>query len=222
MILFLLICAALSLTALVISHALQYPKLSAALKVTTSSLLVIYCVHLSLQQPSTYSLLITIAILLGALGDVCLVSKKTLYFIAGLSAFLLGHLFFIAAFFQFEFRAEEVIAGLIPLGITMYALFNHIKGNIDSTVMKAAVVIYMITIGIMTAIALSIRVNGEHTLIGLGALLFLLSDYFVANNRFKKTKLYNRAIGLPLYYSAQFILATTIIILQTNSRWLPV
>ncbi|PWK53236.1 lysoplasmalogenase [Pleionea mediterranea] len=222
MTLFLLSGAAVSLTALLIADAVKQPKLSAVLKVVTSALLVIYCFHIYFQQPSTYGVLIVIAITLGALGDVCLISKQKLWFVIGLSVFLLGHLVFIAAFLQYDFNPAESMAGMIGIGIAMYAVFNHIKSKLETTAMKAAVIIYMLTIAIMAAIALSIRVEGEHTLIGLGAILFLLSDYFVANNRFNKTRLYNRAIGLPLYYSAQFILATTIITLQTNSRWLPV
>jgi hypothetical protein len=40
-----------------------------------------------------------------------------------------------------------------------------------------------------------------------GALAFYVSDIFVARQRFLKTEFLNRLIGLPLYYSGQFMLA---------------
>lgn len=39
------------------------------------------------------------------------------------------------------------------------------------------------------------------------ALIFFTSDIFVARHRFVKKEFLNRAAGLPMYYSAQFIIA---------------
>ena len=43
-----------------------------------------------------------------------------------------------------------------------------------------------------------------------GALAFYISDIFVARQRFLKAEFVNRLIGLPLYYSGQFMLAFSI------------
>ena len=43
-----------------------------------------------------------------------------------------------------------------------------------------------------------------------GALLFYISDIFVARQRFLKAEFVNRLIGLPLYYGGQFMLAFSI------------
>jgi hypothetical protein len=44
----------------------------------------------------------------------------------------------------------------------------------------------------------------------VGALSFYLSDIFVARYRFVKKEFMNRLIGLPLYYTGQFLLAFSV------------
>jgi hypothetical protein len=43
-----------------------------------------------------------------------------------------------------------------------------------------------------------------------GALLFYLSDLFVARDRFIKNESLNRFVGLPMYYGGQFLLAFSV------------
>jgi len=46
--------------------------------------------------------------------------------------------------------------------------------------------------------------------IALGAAMFALSDVSVARDRFVAKAFVNRAWGLPLYFAAQLILASTV------------
>jgi uncharacterized membrane protein YhhN len=46
--------------------------------------------------------------------------------------------------------------------------------------------------------------------VGVGASLFYLSDLFVARNRFVKKEYVNRLVGLPLYYTGQYLLALSV------------
>ena len=43
-----------------------------------------------------------------------------------------------------------------------------------------------------------------------GAVLFFLSDLGVARDRFVSPGVWNRAVGLPLYYGAQLLLAASV------------
>jgi hypothetical protein len=43
-----------------------------------------------------------------------------------------------------------------------------------------------------------------------GAVFFYASDIFVAHQRFVMEQFYNRLFGLPLYYTAQFLLAFSV------------
>ena len=46
--------------------------------------------------------------------------------------------------------------------------------------------------------------------VAFGALLFYLSDLFVARHRFVTTEFLNRGFGLPIYYAGQVLIALSI------------
>jgi len=46
--------------------------------------------------------------------------------------------------------------------------------------------------------------------IGLAAILFYFSDILVARQVFVRRSLLNPAVGLPLYYAAQYLFASTV------------
>jgi hypothetical protein len=48
----------------------------------------------------------------------------------------------------------------------------------------------------------------------VGALTFTASDVLVARNRFMRREFVNRAVGLPLYYGGQLLLAATPALIQ--------
>jgi uncharacterized membrane protein YhhN len=81
--------------------------------------------------------------------------------------------------------------------------------------MKIPVIFYILVISAMVVGACSVLAAGELALCGRmlvfsGALGFYVSDVFVARQRFLKTEFLNRLIGLPLYYSGQFMLAFSV------------
>jgi uncharacterized membrane protein YhhN len=59
----------------------------------------------------------------------------------------------------------------------------------------------------------SFQMSGR-TLILVGSLCFYVSDVFVARNKFIKEEYTNRFLGLPLYYTGQFLLAFSIGLLK--------
>ena len=78
--------------------------------------------------------------------------------------------------------------------------------------MKILVLTYVavITLIVIGALALFERPDLPLTgtaLIFSGAILFYLSDLFVARDHFIRKAFSNRLIGLPLYYAGQFLLA---------------
>jgi uncharacterized membrane protein YhhN len=81
--------------------------------------------------------------------------------------------------------------------------------------MKRAVLLYIIVITVMVCGACSVAVDSGvprwgRFAIFAGALCFYISDLFVARNRFVQRQFLNRAIGLPLYYAGQFLLAFSV------------
>jgi hypothetical protein len=61
--------------------------------------------------------------------------------------------------------------------------------------------------GVIISLMLWAGLGTARSEIWLGALLFYLSDLFVARQRFVVRQPLNPLLGLPLYYAAQYLLA---------------
>ncbi|MCA5006655.1 lysoplasmalogenase [Sphingobacterium sp. WQ 366] len=129
-------------------------------------------------------------------GDLFLMFKGG--FIAGLSSFLLAHIFYILTFKQF-FQHKNL--ALIPLilifvGSLIGFLYPHLGG------MKIPVILYALTIGLMLYIALGTK----QTWLIVGAILFVLSDSILAINLFYKQSLLGGMSVMLTYVIAQYCL----------------
>lgn len=110
------------------------------------------------------------------LGDVYLMLPGN-YFIAGLTAFLLAQLAYAA-----DFQAGLVERAVWTTAVFVVALPVSLRviGAIKETAVKAAVVLYMVTISLMAGSAIA-----SGSLIGAaGALLFVASDSMIAWDMF--------------------------------------
>jgi uncharacterized membrane protein YhhN len=81
--------------------------------------------------------------------------------------------------------------------------------------MKIPVIFYMIVISVMLTGAWAVfgdcsLARSGRIMIFAGALLFYLSDLFLARHRFVKEDFSNRLMGLPMYYTGQFLLAFSV------------
>ena len=142
-------------------------------------------------------------------GDVLLIPKSEPVFKLGILAFLLGHVMYALAFLRFGVAVDGVYMGLgpiIPFGIlVLYWLLPHVDAG-----MMVPVLAYVVVICTMVVFSAGALVHGATDLVPLGAVMFLLSDLFVARERFVAPSFANRLIGLPLYYASQLVLAFTI------------
>jgi uncharacterized membrane protein YhhN len=68
---------------------------------------------------------------------------------------------------------------------------------------------YVAAISLMLAAAAGAWVGGARGALLWGALLFYASDLCVARDRFVSPGFENRLVGLPLYYAATLVLAST-------------
>lgn len=163
------------------------------------------------HQNTDYSYIILSGLMLCLIGDICLIfffNKKV--FTAGLAAFLAGHIMYIIAFFKFGKTGPVVYAASIITIIISSFIFIKLKPFLGS--MKKPVIAYIAIITAMVISAFSFRENASLSItlrysIAAAALIFFTSDIFVARHRFVKKEFLNRAVGLPMYYSAQFIIA---------------
>lgn len=153
---------------------------------------------------SSYGQALLAALVFSWLGDVLLIPRSRRAFRAGILAFLLGHLAFVAAFLHrgvdLRIAGAALAAALLAATVVGRWLLPRVPPEL-----KLAVIAYIAVISIMVASALG---TGRAP-IALGAAAFYLSDLCVARDRFVAPGFVNRLWGLPLYYGAQLVLAAT-------------
>lgn len=153
---------------------------------------------LSLGLDDSFERLLFVGLLLSALGDVLLLFRWSQAFLAGLIAFLLAHLIYGLAFFQIGTLSGWGLLLVLGLGFFWLRwLWPYLKG------WEAPVLAY----GVVMSLMLWVGLGTGRVEIGLGALLFYFSDFFVSRQRFVVQQSLNPLLGLPLYYAAQYLLA---------------
>jgi len=160
-----------------------------------------------------YFVLVLSGLLLCMAGDVFLIffSSKRL-FLAGLVSFLAGHVLFSIAFFSMASPGTPALIVAVLCMVISGSVFAWLKPRLGA--MLVPVVTYISVITIMVIGAASLMGNEQlsfagRTLAFSGAILFYVSDIFVARHRFIKNEYVNRLAGLPLYYAGQFMIAYT-------------
>jgi uncharacterized membrane protein YhhN len=149
-----------------------------------------------------------VALCLCAVGDLCLLSRAKTWFMAGLGAFLFGHIGYIVAFVQRG--VSPVAVAVIALTVMIPAVFvwKWLRPHVEPA-MRPAVLAYVATITTMIACAWACAWPSGIALVRIGASAFYLSDLAVARDVFIAPGFVNRAWGLPLYYGAQLCIAAS-------------
>jgi alkenylglycerophosphocholine hydrolase len=154
---------------------------------------------------------LTGALLGSVCGDILLDLPHDRFFIFGLVAFLVGHLFYTGLFFRYARRPDafntKVIAGLVVFAGAMIGLFSGID-----PALYGPVVLYILVIVAMSIAAL--LVPAANRLLFWGALVFIASDLVLAVNKFLLVIPHGRIINITLYFTAQYL-----IILAARSIW---
>ena len=151
--------------------------------------------------------LLIAALLLCGIGDAFLLFDRT--FDLGLISFLLGHLAYVGGFtFALPLR-NWPLPILIPVvaaaAIVARWLWPHLGRR------RISVTAYIAAISIMVWGGISVFTRGALPwTAAAGATLFYFSDLAVARHRFVHRDFINRAVGLPIYYLGQLLLALTI------------
>lgn len=146
-----------------------------------------------------------LALVLGLIGDVMLLDESSTRFVAGLAAFLLGHLAFVASFVAAgQDRPGWGWFGLAVLSASLAVGHGILPGARASggPPLALAVAAYMLVIGAMA-------VTGWATglvLVGLGVSLFVVSDTVLALGRFVAPRPWTRPATMVTYHGAQVLI----------------
>jgi uncharacterized membrane protein YhhN len=162
---------------------------------------------------SSYSRPLLAGLVFCLAGDLLLAFPAMICFRLGLIAFLIGHLFYAAAFLPFLTVGAASLAALPVTAAAALFIYRGLSPHLGD--MKVPVIAYIAIISVMTYLAFCAALEPRLSksggiLIFGGAALFYLSDLFVARNRFIKKAFINRLIGPPLYYGGQFMLAFSV------------
>jgi len=158
---------------------------------------------------SNYGRFVLAGLMLCMLGDVLLIPLgRQAIFRAGLFAFLLGHVAYIAAFLTRPLSPAGLVAGAAALAAFIWLVLRWLGRSVPPD-MVMPVRAYMVVIGVMSALACAVTAAGGPWQAAVGALAFTASDVSVARDRFVRHEFLNRAWGLPLYYGAQLLIAAT-------------
>ena len=174
-------------------------------------LLIIYFLAETNSFITTLKKWVTLALLFSWAGDVLLMfeSANSNFFIFGLVAFLIAHVFYIL-FFENVIRKEGLSKNywwFLPVIIYYIALIYILSPNLGD--MKLPVRIYGIVISYMLIKALQtgrIKNFGAATLMIAGAVLFITSDSILAINKFYEPFKYAGFAIMLTYGIAQLLI----------------
>ncbi|MFD0860839.1 lysoplasmalogenase [Sungkyunkwania multivorans] len=162
----------------------------------------------SSHLPKRYRQYTLVALSLCLLGDVLLIfeNKDDLFFLFGLSSFLLAHVMYVRVFMEnirVSFRRIVPFASILVIyaSLLLFLLYEHL----DTLVLP--VVLYVMVISTMTLTAYlrwgkADRIS--YLLVLAGAVLFMFSDSIIAIDRFHQSIPFSGFIIISSYAAAQY------------------
>jgi len=187
---------------LLVAHRAERPRWEWLLKPAAALTFVVTgIVRGGLETP--FGRVLVAGLVLAACGDVLLIPKGKATFLAGLLAFLAGHVAYAVAFVVHGVNGRVAVLALLGLGLVAVGVLRWLWPHVERP-MRVPVLAYVVVISAMVALAAG---TGAWTLL-LGAFAFYLSDLSVARDRFVASSFVNRVWGLPLYFFAQMLIAS--------------
>lgn len=181
--------------------------------------LLVFFIKQSQKLHKSVRILTSIALVCSLFGDVFLMfdDQNQLFFILGLVAFLIAHIFYVLVFLKHRNTNKSPYLFITALILYANTLFYFIKSNLGDLLIP--VVVYMLVILSMatTAFMRHQKVNSlSFSLVLLGAFFFLISDSLLSLNLFyKPLPLANISI-MTTYALAQYLIVIGILKLNAT------
>lgn len=206
------ICVALTLVGLALHLVAEYRQWPTAMAVTklTASTGFLLTAHSVGALDFGWGRWLFLGLVLSWIGDACLLARAKSWFLAGLVAFLLGHVGYCVAFVVHGVDTVTLWTALPLLAIPGVLIDRWLREKVEDE-MRLPVRAYIVVISIMLGLAIAAWRSGASHLVLTGAVAFYLSDLSVARDRFVKTEFFNRLWGLPAYYLGQLCLALSVL-----------
>ena len=128
------------------------------------------------------------------------------WFVIGLAAFLIGHLFYIAGFSRYWRFTKLSLLMILPIGLYGFVMGYHViaallQNHMDTLVVP--VLMYIVIISLMSWTGFL-----SHNIWAIiGSILFVLSDSILSWNMFVSEIPHSDILIMTTYYTAQFLIA---------------
>ncbi|KON88098.1 hypothetical protein AF332_15620 [Sporosarcina globispora] len=130
-------------------------------------------------------------------------------FVAGLGAFLIGHLFYLTGFFKMAKSNLLRLAAIIPIGLYSFLIGRQLIASLLSEGNQSLVIPVSAYMLVISAMAISAILTGNKWVIA-GSILFVISDSILSWNMFVSDIIYSDVFIMTTYYSAQFLIASSL------------
>ncbi|SER99311.1 lysoplasmalogenase [Salipaludibacillus aurantiacus] len=130
-------------------------------------------------------------------------------FIAGLAAFLIGHLFYLAGFFTKMTVTPLKLASLLPIILYSFIIGRELTGALKTGGEEPLIIPVILYIAVISVMLFSSVLTGNIWAVS-GSILFVISDSILAWNMFISEVAHSGALIMITYYSAQFLIAHSI------------
>ncbi|PQA87820.1 lysoplasmalogenase [Hyphococcus luteus] len=207
---FIALCA-LSLALLLLGEYQDNRALKWAAKPAASLFFVLAAISAGAFE-SAYGLWVLAALILCMAGDVLLIPAGEKTFLAGMGAFGAGHAAYIGAFLSGGAALTPLfLAGAAGMSVFAILSLRWLWPHLGT--FRGPVAAYTAIIAVMVATSILASPPGggaPSALVIAGAAGFAVSDLAVARDQFVASGFVNRIWGLPLYYGAQLLLASSV------------
>lgn len=163
-------------------------------------------------------MLTVLALVFSLLGDVLLlfVSASEYFFISGLIAFLIAHVFYCVVFLKHRDKSKKPYGFIALLLIYAFGIFWFLKSGLNDLLIP--VILYMLVILAMATSAFlrhqKVGVK-SYNLVFYGALVFMISDSLLALNKFY-LPFYLADFGIMFTYALAQLLIVKGLIIQSD------
>lgn len=162
---------------------------------------------ISTRAIGRFDVFLTMALVFSLIGDVLLMLPGN-YFVPGLAAFLVAHLFYLAMLRQGQrwFPSRKALLSVLSVGVAMYTI---VWPGLGGGVLPMAVAAYVTVIALMAAQAIgraAVLGDAGAGWVALGACIFMLSDALIAINKFVAPVPLASLWILASYYCAQMLI----------------
>ncbi|MDM5361492.1 lysoplasmalogenase [Peribacillus sp. ACCC06369] len=151
-----------------------------------------------------YQSLILLGLFFCMLGDGLLI-----WFVIGLSAFLIGHLFYISAFFKLWTFSWLRFATILPIIIYSTWIGREIVLALIEKGENSLIIPVICYVTVISLMGWAAFMTGNAAAI-IGGVLFVISDSILSWNKFIEDVAFSDPLIMLTYYTAQFFMARSI------------